>query len=59
MIKKILVLSGSPKKEGNTATFVEWFAEGARSGAADVEIINTAFLKYKSTGCVCHFGKRR
>lgn len=52
MTKKILILSGSPKREGNTATLVEWFAEGARSGGADVEIINTAFLKYKSTGCI-------
>lgn len=51
MAKKILVLSGSPKKNGNTTMLVEWFAEGARSKGAAVEIVNTAFLKYKSTGC--------
>lgn len=30
---------------------VDWFAEGARSKGARVEIVRTAFLKYKSTGC--------
>ena len=51
MTKEILILSGSPKKNGNTATLVDWFAEGARSKGARVEIVRTAFLKYKSTGC--------
>jgi hypothetical protein len=51
MAKKILVLSGSPKKNGNTAALVEWFSEGARSKGAQVEVVRTAFLKYKATGC--------
>ncbi|MFA5340018.1 MAG: flavodoxin family protein [Candidatus Omnitrophota bacterium] len=51
MVVKILVLSGSPKKDGNTETLVKWFAEGARSKGAEVEIVQTAFLKYKSNGC--------
>lgn len=51
MTKEILILSGSPKKDGNTAILVDWFAEGARSKGARVEIVRTAFLKYKSTGC--------
>lgn len=51
MTKEILILSGSPRKNGNTATLVDWFAEGARSKGARVEIVRTAFLKYKSTGC--------
>ena len=51
MAKKILVLSGSHKKDGNTAALVNWFTEGARSKGADVEIVQTAFLKYKSNGC--------
>ncbi|MFA4991395.1 MAG: flavodoxin family protein [Candidatus Omnitrophota bacterium] len=51
MAKKILILSGSPKKDGNTAILVNWFAYGARSKGAEVEIIQTAFLKYKSFGC--------
>jgi len=49
--KKILVLSGSPKKDGNTATLVNWFTEGARSKNAQVEVVHTAFLKYKTAGC--------
>lgn len=51
MTKEILILSGSPKKNGNTAILVDWFAEGARAKGARVEIVRTAFLKYKSTGC--------
>ena len=44
--KKILILSASPKKDGNTASLVSWFSEGARSKGAQVEIVNTAYLKY-------------
>jgi len=51
MPKKILILNGSPKKNGNTAALVEWFSEGARAEKAGVEIVNIAFLKYKSCGC--------
>ena len=50
-VKKILILSGSPKKNGNTAALVEWFTEGAVSKGARVELIHTAFLKYKFPGC--------
>ncbi len=52
MTKKILVLSGSPKKRGNTAKLVQWFAEGACLKNAQVEVIETAFLKSRSMGCV-------
>lgn len=51
MPKKILVLLGSPKKEGNTSMLVDWFCDGARSKGAGVEVINTAYLKYKTLGC--------
>jgi multimeric flavodoxin WrbA len=51
MQKSILILSGSPKKNGNTAALIEWFSEGARSENAQVELIHTAFLKYKFPGC--------
>jgi len=51
MTKKFIILSGSPKKDGNTATLVDWFIEGASSKGARIEIVRTAFLKYKSTGC--------
>ena len=51
MAKKILVISGSPKKNGNTAALVRWFAEAARAQGARVEIVQAAFLAYKATGC--------
>jgi multimeric flavodoxin WrbA len=51
MSKKILILSGSPVKNGNTATLVAWFAEAARSLGCAVEVVETAFFKYMSTGC--------
>jgi multimeric flavodoxin WrbA len=51
MPKKILILNGSPKKNGNTAALVGWFNRGAASRGAEVEIIRTAFLKYKTLGC--------
>ena len=51
MPRKILVLNGSPKRNGNTAKLAEWFTEGARSKGAHVEVIHAAFLKYKSAGC--------
>jgi multimeric flavodoxin WrbA len=51
LAKRILILSGSPKKNGNTATLIEWFCEGASSSGADIEIIRTALLKYKTNGC--------
>ncbi len=51
MPKKILIVSGSPKKEGNTAALAGWFAEGARSKGAEVEIVRASSLKHKSSGC--------
>ncbi len=47
MSKNILVISGSPKKDGNTALLIEWFAQGARAAGAGVEIIRAADLKHK------------
>jgi multimeric flavodoxin WrbA len=49
--KKILILSGSPKKNGNTAALVEWFMEGSISRGAQVEVIRTASLHFKFPGC--------
>jgi len=52
MAKKILIINGSPVKNGNTSTLVKWFSEGARAEGAEVEVVNAAFLKYKSNGCI-------
>jgi len=51
MAKKILILCASPKKDGNTVALVQWFAQGAQAKGAHVEIVATAFLKYKAIGC--------
>lgn len=51
MAKKIIIISGSPKKNGNTATLVKWFEEGARSAKTGIEIINAASLKSRIKGC--------
>ncbi len=52
MAKDVLVISGSPKKDGNTATLVDWFCCGAKSSGARCEVIQAAFLKYKTLGCL-------
>lgn len=52
MAKKIVILQASPKKDGNTASLVKWFIEGAAGDGADIKVIETAFLKYKTNGCV-------
>ncbi|MGA2916428.1 MAG: flavodoxin family protein [Sedimentisphaerales bacterium] len=52
MSKKILILNGSPKKDGNTSAMVDWFSQGAHSKGADVKVVRTAYLKYKSLGCI-------
>ena len=51
MAKKILIISGSPKKDGNTEILINWFIEGARSKGAETSVIRAAALKIKSNGC--------
>ncbi|MDD5773099.1 MAG: NAD(P)H-dependent oxidoreductase [bacterium] len=46
MAKNILILNGSPKKNGNTSKLVEWFVQGARLNGGEVEIIRAALLSY-------------
>lgn len=51
MKKDILIINGSPKKNGNTAKLVEWFAKGACSNCGQVEIIRAASLASPAHGC--------
>lgn len=51
MSKKILIINGSPRKDGNTSTLVNWVAEGAEFGDAEVKIVDAARLKCKVIGC--------
>ena len=51
MAKRILIVSGSPRKGGNTMTVVKWVADGASAAGAEVEIVDAARLNYKAPGC--------
>ncbi|MBF0486437.1 MAG: flavodoxin family protein [Candidatus Omnitrophica bacterium] len=51
MGKNILIISASPKKDGNTSLLVEWVAAAARSKGADVEILNAGTMAFKVSGC--------
>lgn len=51
MSREILILNGSPIKNGNTSKLIEWFSQGIRSNGGDVEVIRAASLKYRSNGC--------
>lgn len=51
MSKKILIINGSPKRQGNTAILVEWFREGIDSKQT-VSVVNAASLKVKFSGCL-------
>jgi len=52
MAKKILIISGSPVKNGNTAHLIEWFSRAARAKGALVEVVRADALKYKVNGCI-------
>jgi len=56
MAKKIMILTGSPRKNGNTNTVATWFAEGAKAAGAEVEIISVPQLKSKFGGCIACMG---
>lgn len=52
MPKKIMIINGSPRKEGNTATVINWVASGALEEGAEVEIIDAVQLENKGNGCL-------
>lgn len=56
MSKKIMVLCGSPRKNGNTNTVAGWVVEGAKEAGAKVEVIDVARLKSKNNGCIACMG---
>jgi multimeric flavodoxin WrbA len=51
MAKNILIISGSPKRDGNTAILVEGFIEGARLQGTHLTLVCAASLKFKANGC--------
>ena len=56
MGKKILIVTGSPRKQGNTNTIAGWVADAAREAGAEVRLVNAATLKYKTGGCMACMG---
>ena len=45
MTKNILVLTGSPRKDGNSDTLAQYFIKGAEKTGAEVQQVNTSKLK--------------
>jgi len=50
--KKIMVISGSPRKDGNTRALIDEFLKGVRENDAEVEVVHAAFLHSKTNGCL-------
>jgi len=59
-MKKILVLDGSTRKQGNTAALIQKFTEGAQANSVEVEHILAKDLNIKyCNGCLrCNLVKR-
>ncbi|MBW2219170.1 MAG: flavodoxin family protein, partial [Deltaproteobacteria bacterium] len=55
MGKNILILTSSPRKNGNTNTIVNWCAKSATDAGAEVECVDIARLNYKNNGCISCF----
>ena len=51
MGKKIAIVCGSPRKQGNTNRVAAWVADAAREAGADVELIDAVGLDYGTNGC--------
>ncbi|HIU25768.1 MAG TPA: flavodoxin family protein [Candidatus Copromorpha excrementigallinarum] len=49
-MKKMLILTGSPRKDGNTALMVDAFTKGAKEAGYDVVRFDTAMMNIK--GCL-------
>lgn len=56
MARKIMIITGSPRKQGNTNTVAAWVAEGAGEAGAEVKMIDAARLKYATNGCTSCMG---
>ena len=56
MADKIMILTSSPRKHGNTNTVTQWVIEGAQAAGAKVDCVDVANLKHKVNGCIACFG---
>ncbi|MDD5069602.1 MAG: flavodoxin family protein [Candidatus Omnitrophica bacterium] len=51
MKKKVIIISGSPKRDGNTGLLINWFLEGLSVKECEFEVIAAGSLSLKSFGC--------
>jgi multimeric flavodoxin WrbA len=56
MAKKIMILTSSPRKNGNTNTVTQWVIEAAAAAGAEIDCIDVANLKHKVNGCIACLG---
>ncbi len=56
MGKKILIVTGSPRRHGNTNLLAGWVADGVAGRGGDVRIVDAAQLHYKTSGCTSCMG---
>ena len=63
MGKKILVITASPRSNGNSAMLASQLVKGAESSGANVEVVDATELEHKVAGCMacdgCHPDKLR
>lgn len=56
MSKKVMIINGSPRKSGNTATVARWVGDGIEEAGGTIEYIDAARLTYKTHGCTSCLG---
>lgn len=56
MAKKIMIISGSPRDNGNTLTVADWVSTGATDAGATVEIVRADRIPSKERGCTACMG---
>lgn len=63
MVKKILVITASPRSNGNSAVLASHIVKGAEASGANVEVVDVTELEHKVAGCMacdgCHPDKLR
>lgn len=52
MARRIMIILGTARKNGNTSNVANWVAEGARESGANVEIVDASKLSVKANGCL-------
>lgn len=63
MAKKILVITASPRSNGNSAVLASHIVKGTEASGANVEVVDVTELEHKVAGCMacdgCHPDKLR